>query len=38
MTEQLRTTAAPHTASFHARVAGAALITALVVLAAASAT
>ncbi|MCI3134413.1 ATP-binding protein [Phenylobacterium aquaticum] len=38
MTQQLRTTAAPHTASFHARVAGAALITALVVLAAACAT
>ncbi len=38
MTEKLRTTAAPHTASFHARVAGAALITALAVLAAACGT
>jgi signal transduction histidine kinase/ActR/RegA family two-component response regulator len=38
MTEKLRTTAAPHTASFHARVAGAALITALAVLTAACGT
>jgi signal transduction histidine kinase/ActR/RegA family two-component response regulator len=35
MTEQPRTTGAPPTATFHARVAGAALITALVVLVAA---